>query len=133
MLSDTELQKRIESSAELSELRDQIAAALASDTENKYSFDPLLIIAIISIMIQVITYCRDKHSTEDLIRDITTVKELPPRRLMRFKRRANVLWREYCIKRGLDTATPNPILPAVYGLGTKVPACAIAELVKLAE
>lgn len=128
-----ELQKRIESSAALSELRNQVAGSLTAETDNKYVFDPFLIIAIISIIIQVIQYCFSKRSADEITADIKNVRDLPPRKLMRFKRRANVLWKKYCANHGLEPGTPNPIPAAVYALGATTPNSAIRELVDLAK
>lgn len=132
-MSTDDLQKRIESSAELSELRDRIASSLAAKSDNRYSFDPFLILAIISIIVQVIQYCNSKRSAEEIAHDMQHVQSLPPRKLMRFKRRSNVLWKKYCTDHGLDPNTPNPIPDAVYALGATTQACAINELINLAK
>lgn len=132
-MSIDDLQKRIESSAELSELRDRIASSLTATSENRYAFDPFLILMIISIIVQVIQYCSQSRSSEEIAHDIQHVQSLPPRKLMRFKRRANVLWKKYCAERGLDPATPNPIPAAVYALGATTQACTANELISLAK
>lgn len=132
-MDTADLQKRIESSAELSELRDRIASSLAAKSDNRYAFDPFLIIAIISIIVQVIQYCNKDRSAEDIAQDMKNVRSLPPRKLMRFKRRSNVLWKQYCAEHGLDPNTPNPIPDAVYAIGDTTQACAINELLNLAK
>lgn len=128
-----DLQKRVESSAELSELRDRIASSLAAKSDNRYAFDPFLILAVISIIVQVIQYCNTERNAEDIAHDIKNVGSLPPRKLMRFKRRSNVLWKQYCAEHGLDSSTPNPIPAAVYALGDTTQTCAIHELINLAK
>lgn len=131
-MTTADLQKRVESSAELSALCDQIRTSLNAKSDGRYSFDPLLIIAIISIIIQVIQYCRSKRNTDEIIEDMKNVSMLPPRRLMRFKRRSNVLWKKYCEDNGVDPATPNPIPDALYALGKDASSGAMHELVSLA-
>jgi len=131
-MTNEEIQNQVESSAALSALRDRIANALAAQTENRYAFNPLLIVAIISVMVQVIQYCRENRSAEDIASDIKNVRSLRPRQLMRFKRRSNVLWKEYCAANGLDADTPNPIPDAVYALGDDADTAAVRELIALA-
>lgn len=131
-MTNEELQTRVASSAALTALRDQIAAEMATKTENKYSFDPFLILAIISVMVQVIKYCQENRSAEEIAADIKNVRSLRPRQLMRFKRRSNVLWKEYCAANGLDAGTPNPIPDAVYALGASADTAAVQELIALA-
>lgn len=131
-MTTSELQQQIAASPELSAFRDQLAHTLAEKSENKYAFDPFTIIAIISIIIQVIQFCRSKRSAEEITEDMKNVQNLPPRKLMRFKRRSNVLWKQYCADHGLDTTTPNPILDAVYSLGNESNSAAARALVGLA-
>ena len=132
MANTAELQQKIASSPELSELRYQIAASLERNAENQYAITPVVIIAIISIIIQVIQFCQQNRPAEEIAADIKNIRNLPPRKLMRFKRRANVLWRDYCTEHGLDPNTPNPIPSAVYSLGDKANNCTVDALIRLA-
>jgi hypothetical protein len=130
-MDTNELQQRVDASAELSAFRDQLGAALAAKAENRYAFDPFTIIMIISVIIQVIQFCRAKRSPEEIAADMQNVRNLPPRKLMRFKRRSNVLWKQYCAQHGLDTNTPNPIPDAAYALGETTSRGAIDALIGL--
>lgn len=132
-MTNEELQKRIESSAGLADIRDQIAAGLSANSVGQYSFSPLLILAIISLIIQIVQFCMTQRSDEEIFQDMKNVKDLPPRKLMRFKRRANVLWKQYCADNMIDEKTPNPIPAVVYSLGDKVSDSALGELITLAK
>lgn len=132
-MNTAELQTRVESSAELSAVRDRVANALSVKSGNQYAFDPLTIIAIISVIVQVIQYCVSLRNPDDVAADMKKVHELPPRKLMRFKRRSNVLWKKYCSDHGLDANTPNPIPDAVYSLGGQINDSEIAAFITLAQ
>lgn len=132
-MNTAELQNRVDSSAELSAVRDRVASALSVTSDNRYAFNPLLIIAVISLIIQVIQYCLANRSAEEIAADMKNVRSLPPRKLMRFKRRANVLWKQYCADNGMDPATPNPITSAVYSLGETASDPEICALISLAK
>jgi hypothetical protein len=60
------------------------------------------------------------------------LRTLPPRKLMRLRRRLNNLWREHCAKTGTEYTPDNPIVGAVYRLSDTIDDAAAAGLVELA-
>ena len=128
-----DLQSRIEESAELRDLKDRINTGLTLSAGGLSTFDPILVIMVISLIVQVATFCYEWRSHEEIKEDLKNVKKLPPRKLMRFTRRANVLWRDYCKARQIDPGTRNPIFDAVYGLSSTLTDAEAEALLKLAQ
>jgi hypothetical protein len=132
-MTEAELQNRIEASPVLSRVREQLAEELVAPLGNAAAFSPLLVIAIISIVVQVIIYCRENSNDADLLAAVRGVNELPLRRRMRLKRRLNQLWREESARLGAPAAKDNPLLSAVYRVAAKLDESAAQELVQLAR
>lgn len=128
-MNDTELQKRIETSAALRAARESLANELSFRADRSISFDPFLIITIISIVVQIILHCLDNNAEDDVRQLMRDAKTLPPRKLMRLKRRLNTLWREEC---GGDTKL-NPIFDSILELGENADDDAINEILKIAK
>jgi len=132
-MTEGALADRIKSSPNLSALHDDIAKELAFHSEQNVQFDPITIIMIISIIVQVIIHCRNKRDDEQIAQDIRDIRTLPPRQLMRLRRRLNKLWRERC---GGDQASPtavNPLVTALYEVSERADAETIQELLRLAR
>jgi hypothetical protein len=132
-MTATDLQKRIEASPPLSRLRDQLGAELAAQWGDRAAFDPFLVIAIISILVQVIIHCRNQRSASELAEALPKLASLPPRQRMRLTRRLNQLWREECQRRGDSVTKPNPLLAAVTHAASSLDAESAQELIALAE
>lgn len=129
-MSDNDLKERIESLPALKSAADQLGAEIAFRADSGVQFDPFLIIAVISIIVQVIIHCREKKTDEELRADIRDIRTLPPRKLMRLKRRMNALYKK---QSGVEaTALKNPVLDAVYDMAEKLDDTAIDELLSLA-
>lgn len=108
-----ELQVKIDSCTGLKNLEQRLSAELLShDGQRGYGIDPFTILFIISVILQVINLCVQKRSIADVELDITNAHLLPPRKLMRLKRRLNVLWAKHCAKHGLETGKVNPFFNA---------------------
>lgn len=127
-----ELQK-IKDAPELGELRELLTADLSSKFEDSATFDPILVLMIISLIVQVVSFCFKQKDDAALLADIRNVASLPPRKLMRFKRRANVIWRDYCKEHGLPENTLNPIMAVSYSLGEKVSEPTISAILAMAK
>jgi hypothetical protein len=84
LMTDKELQERIESSPALRHLRGQLYDELSFKADTSVKFDPFLILAIISLCIQLFEYCNteDSKKIKQAIRDI---RSTPPRKLMRLR------------------------------------------------
>ena len=131
-MTNEELQRRIDASPALSALRDQLANELVAQADNSFQFDPVLIIMIISVLVQVIIHCRETNDVESIQHSMRELRTLPPRKLMRLRRRLNNLWREHCAATGAEYTKTNPIVGAVYHLSDTIEDAAAAGLVELA-
>lgn len=131
-MTESELADRIKASPKLSALNDDIAKELVFHADNNVQFDPVTIIMIISIIVQVIIHCQEKRNNDEIAQDIRDIRTLPPRQLMRLRRRLNKLWREKCGGDNSPTAG-NPLVTALYELGDKADDDTIKELLQLAK
>jgi hypothetical protein len=129
---ESHLADRIKASPALSALHDDIAKEVMFHADNNTQFDPITIIMIISIIVQVIIHCRNKRSDDQIAQDIRDIRTLPPRQLMRLRRRLNKLWKEKCGAPSSPTAV-NPLVTALYEIGEKADDATIKELLQLAN
>lgn len=131
-MTTDELQRHIDASPALSDLKRRLTDELTLQADNSFQFDPMLIIMIISIVVQVIIHCRENCSDELIQQNMRELRTLPPRKLMRLRRRLNNLWREHCAKTGAEYNRNNPIVGAVYQLSDTINDAAAAGLMELA-
>lgn len=131
-MTNEELQRRVNESPALSALRDRLTDELVAQGDNSFQFDPLLIIMIISIIVQVIIHCRKSSDDELIQQNMRELRTLPPRKLMRLRRRLNNVWREHCAKTGAEYTRDNPIVGAVYALSDTIDDAAATGLMELA-
>jgi hypothetical protein len=132
-MTDQDLQSRIESSPRLKALGNQLLSSVTFHADAPAKFDPVLVVMIISIIVQVMIHCREKRTPEELVQDIRDIRTMPPRRLMRLRRRMNALWNTMARDTNWDSKQPNPILTALYDLSESTDTATLAELVALAE
>lgn len=132
-MTEGELADRIKTSPALSALHDDIVKELAFHADGNVQFDPITIIMIISIIVQVIIHCREKRNDDDIAQDIRDIRTLPPRKLMRLRRRLNRLWRE---RAGGEDASPtavNPLITAIYEVAERADDETLNEVIQLAK
>jgi len=111
-----DLQKRIEASPELRKLCTDLNNAVHFHADNNsVQFDPFLVIAVIGIIVNVLLHCRERNAN-DIKTDIRNIRTLPPRQLLRLRRRVNTLWRKQCEELALPVEK-NPVLTALYEIG----------------
>jgi hypothetical protein len=127
-----DIQKRVEASPALRNLKDKLSEELSFRSDTSVQFDPFLIITIISICVQLFIYCKNRKD-EDIKQDIRDIRSLPPRRLIRLRRRANALWRDCCQDQQYDPKQPNPILTALYEISETADDAALDELIGMAR
>jgi hypothetical protein len=132
-MNTADLQKRIQSDAQLSALSDSLQREIRFRADTAFQFDPFLMVAIISIIIQIIVHCREKTPTTDIRNAIRDARALPPRRLIRLKRRLNKFWLEYCAQTGMSSSSKNPFFDTVLELGENAPDSELDALLALAE
>lgn len=126
-----ELQERIDNSPTLSALHRQLQKEVGFRADPSVEFNPLLIISLISLTIQIIRWCQEHDKTDDDIRtNIRDLRSLSPRQLIRLRRRVNALWRE---QKGVTDTTPNPLMAALFELSDSADDAALDELLWLAE
>lgn len=107
------LQAKIDNSPGLKNLQQNLSADLMSTEErNDYGIDPFTILFIISVILQVISMCRQSRTDADVELDMANAAVLPPRKLMRLKRRLNVLWNKHCEQNGIQPGKVNPFFTA---------------------
>jgi hypothetical protein len=100
--------------------------------DNSAQFGIILILSMISLAIQIATYCKNKNKAE-LLQDMRNIRTLPPRKLMRLRRRVNKLWREEFPDYPVNPRDPNPMLTVMYELGETAEDAALNELLALAN
>ena len=127
-----ELQQRIDASPALSAMKRKLTDELVLQADNSFQFDPITIIMIISIIVQVIIHGKEKNSEDVIKQSMRELRTLPPRKLMRLRRRLNNLWREHCAKTGAEYNALNPVVNAVYQLSDTIEDSAAAGLMELA-
>lgn len=127
-----ELADRVERSPKLRKLQKKLLEEIEFRADNSAQFDPVTIIMIISIVVQVIIHCRENRSDAKLFQDIRDIRALPARRLIRLRRRMNALWREQGGKTYKSTDS-NPLLAALYEVSENTDETTLKELLKLAD
>lgn len=128
-MSHDDLLERIDTLPALKDAAGQLRDEIGFRADKSIEFDPFLVVMIISILVQVIIHCRESRDPEQLRVDIRDLRTLPPRRLIRLRRRLNALWRE----KGSRVDSTNVFMDAVYELADKADDAAIDELLRLAE
>lgn len=117
-MTEQKVKELIEQSPELQRLADRVSSELTA-ADPSFSFSPALVIMIIGIVINVILHCREKRNVEDIEFDMRRFRALPPRNLMRLKRRLNRLWLESNPDAEAVTSI-NPIVKAVYDVAAQL-------------
>ena len=131
-MTPEELQQRVDASAALSDLKRKLTEELTLQADDSFQFDPFLVIMIISVLVQIIIHCREQNSDDAIHQSMRELRTLPPRKLMRLRRRLNNLWREHCAKTGTEYTPDNPVVGAVYRLSDTIDDAAAAGLLELA-
>jgi len=117
-MTEQAVKKLIDQSPALQRLSDRVSAELTA-ADPSFSFSPMLIIMVVGIVINVIVHCREERNAEDIEFDMRRFKALPPRQLMRLKRRLNRLWLESNPDAPPAVGT-NPLVKAVYSVAAQL-------------
>lgn len=127
----TALREKIDNSPGLKTFEKNLAAGLMlQEEQNDYGIDPLTILFIISVVLQVISLCMKNRSQADVELDLRNAGLLPPRKLMRLKRRLNVLWTKHCAAHGIEPGKNNPFFAAAITACRQCQQNDIADIVK---
>ena len=132
-MTHDELAARIAQSPKLQKLQATLLDEIQFRVDNSVQLDPVTIVMIISIIVQIVIHCREKRSVDELVQDIRDVRSLPPRRLARLRRRLNALWHNCCADYQSSVGDVNPLLTAVYEIGENSDDDTIKELIALAQ
>lgn len=125
------LRARLEDSPTLRELHQQLEQEVGFRAAPSVEFNPLLIISIISLTIQVIQWCQARNTSNDEIRaKMRDLSSVPYRQMMRFRRKLNELWRQ---QTGTAPGKTNPLIDAVFTLSDSASDEALDELLWLAD
>jgi len=127
-----ELEAQVNASPALRQLRDRCMSEMSHRVDNSTQFGIILILSMISVAIQIATYCKNKNKAE-LLQDMRDIRTLPPRKLLRLKRQVNKLWREEYPDKPITLRNPNPMLEVMYELGENAEDEALNELLTLAN
>lgn len=130
-MTHDDLKQRIEASSALRRATEQLHNEVVFRAPAATSIDPLLIVMIISIIVQIIIHCRSSLSPQEIKQEIRDLRVMPFRRVLRLRRRLNSLWREQCPD--MPEQKENPVLDAVYELAETADDDAIDELLRIAE
>lgn len=128
------LQQKVTASPELSEFADDIQSALSRHVnEPNVTFGPFLIIAIISVILQVIHLCRQKTEETEIVNLSRLNKKIDGRRTLMLRRRLNNLWAQYCDEHNLPRTKSNPLIAAVSDVGEHLNDATANQLFQLAR
>lgn len=130
-MSTEELNKRVESSPALRRAREALLSEASFRAGASARFDPFTIIALISLVIQILQYCRKRRHPDKLALDIRNVKTLSRFRTRRLRQKLDALWEEHC-DGGYADCRDNPLLAAAYEVAENATDDEINELLKLA-
>lgn len=95
-MTEQELHNRIESSQALRRAKETLSNEVSFRAGPSARFDPITIIMIISVIVQVLAYCRSRRTADLIVADIKNARALPRWRTRRLRQKLNKLWEEYC-------------------------------------
>jgi hypothetical protein len=130
------LQRKVAQSEPLSRVADQLQHELASHAVKAgiATFDPMLVIMVISVILQIIYLCRQRNA--DAALTVLAVREVPMldgRRTLRLRRRLNKVWKDYCRAHNLEPTKENPLVAAALSLSANAADADIQALLLAAE
>lgn len=123
-MTEEELKNRIGSRQGLRRVRETLSDEISFRADGPARLDPITILTIISIVIQVIAYCREKNSDEDIIAAIKNAKTLPLRKTIKLRRKLKALQ--------LEEDLAQPIYDSTIDVAEGLSDAEIADLIELA-
>lgn len=131
-MTNEELYKRIESSPALRRVREELLSEASFRAGASARFDPFTIIMLISVIVQILNYCRKRRHPDELVADIRNMRTLPRLRMRRLRQRLDALWADHC-DGGYDDCRDNPLLAATLEVAENTTDEEIKELLTIAE
>lgn len=129
-MTEQELHNRIESSQALRRVKETLSNEVSFRVGPSVRFDPITIIMIISVIVQVLTYCHNRRKSDAIIADIKNARALPRWRTRRLRQKLNKLWDEYC--NGEEECADNAFLSATLDFAEAASDEEIQEVMALA-
>lgn len=120
-MTEEELKNRIESSADLRRVRAALVDEVAFRADGLARLDPITILTIISIIIQIISNCRKTTPDTEIINLIRNARTLPRRKTIRLRRRL-----------GLATDEPEAVYAAIMDMAENAEDSEIKEIMTIA-
>lgn len=130
-MTNDELYKRVESSPALRRARETLLSEVSFRAGASARLDPFTIIMLISVIIQVLKYCRERRKPEELIKDIQNARLLSRLRTRRLRQKLDALWEEHCAG-SYEDCCDNPLLAATLDVAETATEEEIATLLELA-
>ena len=131
-MDDQELLSRIESSQGLRRVKADLAEEISFRADGSARFDPMTILMIISIIIQVINYCQKRNSDDQIADYIRNARTQPLRRTLLIRRRLRNLCDE-TIDGKYGLSLEKPIYTSVVDMAENLTEQEIAEFLRLAK
>lgn len=128
-MTEEELKSRIESSPDLRRVRAALIDEVAFRADGLSRLDPLTILTIISVIIQVVAYCRERNSEETVVEYIQNARTLPRRKTILLRRRLSNLLQDY----DLQLESPQPIYDAIMDMAEGASSNEIDEIMQLSR
>jgi hypothetical protein len=129
-MPEQELLKQIESSEALRQAREKLLSEVSFRAGPSARFDPITIIMLISVIVQVLKYCRERRKPADIIADIRNARTLPRLRTRRLRRNLAEL-SEKLLLQDSDTSS-NLFFDAAVDAAESASDEEIAEIMRLA-
>ena len=131
------LQQRVQSSPNLLQVQQRLQEELSQKMPaDRFGFiDPITIIMIISVIIQVLNYCRNRNKRDAAViaQDVQQANKLPPRRTIVLRRRMRKLWSDYCQQNKIADTDENLFLSAALAVVPSLDEQTVQEFVSLSE
>lgn len=120
-MTEEELKKRIESSEDLRRVRATLVDEVAFRADGPARLDPFTILTIISIVIQIISYCRKTTDDAAIVNLIKNARTIPRRKTIRLRRRL-----------GLVTDNADAVYAAIMDMAENADDIEINEIMRIA-
>lgn len=128
-MTDEELKGRIESSEGLRRVKDTLLDEVSFRADGSARLDPLTILTIISIVVQVITFCLKQNDPAVIADAVRNARTLPRRKTIRLRRWLKNLSQDY----GIESETTQPVYESVVDIAENMSDDEIAEIIQLAQ
>lgn len=130
-MSDNDLIARIESSSVLRRARETLLSEVSFRADKSARLDPMTILMIISIAVQVIAFCKKRNSDEKICGWIRSARSLPRLRTIRLRRMVDKVWEQQCGDNP-EECKNNAFFDALLDYGENATAEELQEIFRMA-